>query len=75
MARKPVDKSPSILTLSPEAAIAGGEIRIHGKGFATGSHPRVLLGDVPAPLIVGCWWMMSVPIAAWTVAGMPRRPA
>lgn len=53
MARKPVDKSPSILTLSPEAAIAGGEIRIHGKGFATGSHPRVLLGDIPAPLIVG----------------------
>jgi sugar lactone lactonase YvrE len=53
MARKPAGKSPSIQTLSPEAAIAGGEIRIHGKGFATGSHPRVLLGDIPAPLIVG----------------------
>lgn len=53
MARKIADKSPSIQMLSPEAAIAGGEIRIHGKGFATGAHPRVLLGDIPAPLIVG----------------------
>ena len=53
MARKLAGKSPSIQTLSPEAAIPGGEIRIHGKGFATGSHPRVLLGDISAPLIVG----------------------
>ncbi len=53
MARKPAGKSPSIQTLSPQAAIAGGEIRIHGKGFATGSQPRVLLGHVTAPLIVG----------------------
>ena len=53
MARKSAGKPPSIQTLSPEAAIAGGEIRIHGKGFATGSHPRVLLGDVHAPLIIG----------------------
>ena len=53
MARKPAGKSPSIQTLSPEAAIAGGEIRIHGKGFTNGAHPRVLLGDVQAPLIIG----------------------
>lgn len=53
MARKSAGKPPSIQTLSPEAAIAGGEIRIHGKGFATGAHPRVLLGDIAAPLIVG----------------------
>ncbi|MBI2687093.1 MAG: gluconolaconase [Acidobacteria bacterium] len=53
MPRKPAGKSPNIQTLSPEAAIAGGEIRIHGKGFATGAHPRVMLGDVNAPLIVG----------------------
>lgn len=53
MARKSADKSPSIQMVSPEAAIAGGEIRIHGKGFATGAHPRVLLGDVSAPIIIG----------------------
>ena len=53
MARKTADKSPNIQMLSPEAAIAGGEIRIHGKGFATEAHPRVLLGDISAPLIVG----------------------
>ena len=53
MARKPAGKIPSIQTLSPEAAIAGGEIRIHGKGFTNGAHPRVLLGDVQAPLIIG----------------------
>ena len=53
MARKSAGKPPSIQTLSPEAAIAGGEIRIHGKGFTAGAHPRVFLGDVQAPLIIG----------------------
>ncbi|HEU0122318.1 MAG TPA: gluconolaconase [Bryobacteraceae bacterium] len=53
MARKTAEIVPNIQTLSPEAAIAGGEIRIHGKGFAIGAHPRVMLGDVTAPLIVG----------------------
>jgi hypothetical protein len=53
MARKSAAKSPSIETVSPQAAIPGGEIRIHGKGFALGAPPRVSLGGVIAPLIVG----------------------
>lgn len=53
MARKSEDPNPSIETISPSAAIAGGEIRIHGKGFARGAHPQVFLGDITAPLIVG----------------------
>jgi hypothetical protein len=53
MPRKSVDKNPNIEQVSPEAAIPGGEIRIHGRGFAMADRPRVLLGDVPAPLIIG----------------------
>ena len=53
MPRKAAAKAPYIENLSPQAAIAGGEIRIHGKGFAIANHPRVSLGGVDAPLIVG----------------------
>jgi sugar lactone lactonase YvrE len=49
----PNDKRPSIDSISPEAAIAGGEIRIRGRGFSAEAHPRVLLGHVPAPIIIG----------------------
>jgi len=48
-----MDKPPNIDLISPSAAIPGGEIRIHGSGFAGADRPRVLLGEVPAPLIIG----------------------
>lgn len=53
MPRKAAGKTPSIETVSPQAAIAGGEIRIRGKGFSASAPPRVILGGVTAPLIVG----------------------
>jgi sugar lactone lactonase YvrE len=49
----PNEKKPSIEDISPEAAIAGGEIRIRGKGFSAEARPRVLLGHVSAPIIIG----------------------
>jgi sugar lactone lactonase YvrE len=47
------DTKPQIAQVTPEAAITGGEIQIFGKGFAKTDRPRVLIGDVSAPIIVG----------------------
>jgi sugar lactone lactonase YvrE len=41
------------LQVNPHAAIPGGELQIHGTGFARTDRPRVTIGDVAAPLIVG----------------------
>jgi hypothetical protein len=51
--RKSSDPKPHIAQVTPPAAIAGGEIQIRGKGFAKTDRPRVLIGDVGAPVIVG----------------------
>jgi sugar lactone lactonase YvrE len=39
--------------VTPPAAIAGGELQIRGKGFAKSDRPRVTIGDVGAPVIIG----------------------
>jgi hypothetical protein len=44
---------PQIAQVTPEAAITGGEFQIFGKGFAKNDRPRVLIGDVSAPIVVG----------------------
>ncbi|MBL8175490.1 MAG: gluconolaconase [Bryobacterales bacterium] len=44
---------PEINTVSPEAAIPGGEFQIRGKNFARADRPRVLFGDVQAPVVIG----------------------
>jgi hypothetical protein len=44
---------PQIEHVSPKAAISGGEIQIRGRGLARSNKPRVMLGDVPAPVIIG----------------------
>jgi hypothetical protein len=51
--RKSPDSRPQISQVTPPAAIAGGEIQIRGKGFAKADRPRVTLGDVGAPVIIG----------------------
>jgi sugar lactone lactonase YvrE len=51
--RKSSDSKPQISQISPTAAIAGGELQIRGKGFAKPERPRVTIGDVGAPLIIG----------------------
>src|SRR5512133_2938933 len=51
--RKPADSKPQIAQVTPPAAIAGGELQIRGKGFARGDRPRVTIGDVGAPVIIG----------------------
>jgi len=39
--------------VAPPAAIAGGELQIRGKGFARAERPRVTIGEVGAPVIIG----------------------
>src|SRR4051794_10736256 len=51
--RKSSDLKPQISTVTPPAAIAGGEFQIRGKGFAKEERPRVVIGEVAAPVIIG----------------------
>jgi sugar lactone lactonase YvrE len=51
--RKASDSKPQISQISPAAAIAGGELQIRGKGFTKPERPRVIIGEVGAPVIIG----------------------
>lgn len=51
--RKSVDTKPQISEVTPPAAIAGGELKIRGKGFAKQDRPRVSIGEIGAPVIIG----------------------
>jgi hypothetical protein len=51
--RKPPAARPQISQVIPHAAIAGGELQIRGKGFAKPDPPRVMIGDVGAPIVIG----------------------
>lgn len=52
--RKDAEGKPQISHVTPAAAIAGGEFQIRGKGFARSAvRPRVMLGEVDAPVIIG----------------------
>jgi len=51
--RKSSDSKPQIAQVTPQAAIAGGDLQIRGKGFAKSDRPRVMIGDVGAPVIIG----------------------
>ncbi len=51
--RKESNGRPQIAQVSPVAAIAGGEFQIQGRGFAKSDRPRVTIGEVAAPIIIG----------------------
>ena len=51
--RKESNGRPEIAQVSPAAAIAGGEFQIRGKGFARWDRPRVTIGEVSAPVVIG----------------------
>ena len=51
--RKSADPKPQISQVTPPAAIAGGELQIRGKGFVKADRPRVTIGDMAAPIIIG----------------------
>src|SRR5215471_6054718 len=51
--RKSSETRPQISQVTPPAAIAGGELQIRGKGFVKSARPRVTIGDVTAPIVIG----------------------
>lgn len=51
--RKSADGKPQISRVAPGAAIAGGELQIRGKGFAKTDRPRVTIGEINAPIVIG----------------------
>jgi len=51
--KKESNGRPQISTVSPEAAIPGGEFQIRGAGLARTDRPRVMIGDVEAPIVIG----------------------
>ena len=51
--RKESNGRPQIAQVSPVAAIADGEFQIQGRGFARTDRPRVTIGEVAAPIIIG----------------------
>lgn len=56
-------KGPAITSVSPAAAIVGGEFQVRGDGLFPGERPQVRFGDVSAPIIVGSqnYLMVRVP--------------
>src|SRR5438128_7749110 len=51
--RKSSDSKPQIAQVTPPASITGGELQIRGKGFAKSDRPRVTIGEIGAPVIIG----------------------
>lgn len=51
--RKQTDGRPEITQVTPAAAIPGGEFQIRGKGLARAERPRVTIGEVAAPVVIG----------------------
>jgi len=52
-ARKDSNGRPQIDAVTPPAAIPGGEFQIRGKGLTRSLHPRVTIGEVAAPIVIG----------------------
>lgn len=67
--RKSADGRPQIAQVKPPAAIAGGEFLIEGKGFAKADRPRVTIGDVAAPVVIGSDSLVIVRVPEGAAAG------
>ena len=51
--RQTSDSEAQIVSVSPAAAIPGGELQIRGKNLTQDSHANVRFGDTVAPVVVG----------------------
>jgi hypothetical protein len=51
--KKDSNGRPQISAVSPVAAIPGGEFQIRGSGLARAQRPRVTIGEVDAPIVIG----------------------
>lgn len=60
---------PEISQVTPVAAITGGELQIRGKGLSQGDRPRVTIGDVAAPVVIGSDSLVIVKVPEGATAG------
>lgn len=67
--RKASNGRPQILEVSPNAAIAGGEFQIRGKGLVKSDRPRVTIGEVAAPVVIGSDSFVIVKVPEGASAG------
>jgi hypothetical protein len=67
--RKSSNGRPQIVQVSPVAAIAGGELQIKGKGFVKAERPKVTIGDVSAPVVIGSDSFVIVKVPEGASAG------
>jgi sugar lactone lactonase YvrE len=67
--RKETDNRPHITEVLPAAAIPGGEFQIRGRGLSREPRPRVSIGDMDAPIIIGSESYMVVRVPEGASAG------
>ena len=67
--KKESNGRPQISNVSPEAAIPGGEFQIRGAGLARADRPRVTIGDVAAPIVIGSDSYVIVRVPEGAAAG------
>jgi hypothetical protein len=73
MAARKDSGKPRISQVEPAAAITGGELFIRGKGLAPGASsmvlPRVSIGDVAAPVVIGSDSLVIIRVPEGASAG------
>ena len=67
--KKDSNGRPHISNVTPEAAIPGGEFQIRGAGLAKATRPRVTIGDLEAPIVVGSDSYVVVRVPEGAAAG------
>ena len=67
--RKQPDSKPVISEVTPGAAIPGGEFQIRGKALARKDRPRVTIGDLSAPVVIGSENLVIAKVPEGAAAG------
>ncbi len=69
MATRKDNGRPQITQVVPAAAIPGGELQIRGRGLGKEPRPKVIIGDVDAPIVIGSESYMVVRVPDGASAG------
>ncbi len=67
--KKNAETRPEIVQVTPNAAIAGGDLLIRGRRFTSAEWPRVTIGEIAAPLMIGSDSMCIVRVPDGASAG------
>ncbi len=69
MATRKDNGRPQITEVVPAAAIPGGELQIRGRGLGKEPRPKVIIGEVDAPIVIGSESYMVVRVPDGASAG------